>query len=107
MNAASFGFCERALRIEWRKCSIRESRTHCVPKFARKYFDEISLRACAKYFFESSFARRIDPCEVRVKGFERRDDLVARRHLAGGGRCMRPINLSSPKCKIRERTILV
>jgi hypothetical protein len=58
MNAASFGFCERALRIEWRKCSIRESRTHCVPKFARKYFDEISSRAAANGFFEKTFERQ-------------------------------------------------
>jgi hypothetical protein len=79
-------FGERVRGIEWRKCSIRESRTHCVLKFARKFFDEISPRACAKFFFKSSFAHRIDPSEVRVKGFERRDDLVVRRRLAGGGR---------------------
>jgi hypothetical protein len=43
---------ECARRIEWRKCSILESRTHCVLKFARKFFDEIAPRAIAKRFFE-------------------------------------------------------
>jgi hypothetical protein len=49
-------FCECERRIEWRKCSIRESRTHCVPKFARKFFDKISMRMTAKGCFEKNFA---------------------------------------------------
>jgi hypothetical protein len=42
------GDCTR--RIEWRKCSIPESRTHCVPKFARKFFIKTALCAAANLF---------------------------------------------------------
>jgi hypothetical protein len=45
---------ECARRIEWRKCSIPESRTHCVPKFARKFFEKNRVVRSRKSFCEKN-----------------------------------------------------
>jgi hypothetical protein len=77
-------FCERKIRIEWRKCWIFESRTHCVPKFARKFFGKIVPRSFASDRFEKTAPaitfriRRRSPTRrgirKHIEGIDRRGD---------------------------------
>jgi|ERR1700687_2945205 len=52
-------FCRREGRIEWRKRWFVESRTHCVPKFARKFFEKNCFVCECEHLFRKNSAREI------------------------------------------------
>jgi hypothetical protein len=59
-------FCKRERRIEWRKRWIVESRTHCVPKFARKFLRKNSSCKQPQIIFQKNLAVTIDAPDKRA-----------------------------------------